>query len=98
MNTLVADTSGLEPRTPMPAAIMDPVYNKIAKRILPFLVLLFVTAWLDRVNVGFAKLQMLQDIGLSDAVFGAGAGIFYIGYLLFEVPSNLLLEKIGARK
>jgi D-galactonate transporter len=98
MNTLVADTSGLEPRRPMPAAIMDPVYNKIAKRILPFLVLLFVTAWLDRVNVGFAKLQMLQDIGLSDAVFGAGAGIFYIGYLLFEVPSNLLLEKIGARK
>lgn len=77
---------------------IEAIYNKIAKRILPFLTLLFVIAWLDRVNVGFAKLQMQQDLGLSDAAFGLGAGIFYIGYLLFEVPSNLLLEKIGARK
>lgn len=77
---------------------VEAIYNKIAKRILPFLTLLFVVAWLDRVNVGFAKLQMQQDLGLSDAAFGLGAGIFYIGYLLFEVPSNLLLEKIGARK
>lgn len=77
---------------------VEAIYNKIAKRILPFLTLLFVIAWLDRVNVGFAKLQMQQDLGLSDAAFGLGAGIFYIGYLLFEVPSNLLLEKIGARK
>jgi D-galactonate transporter len=76
----------------------DAVYIKIAKRLLPFLTLLFVIAWLDRVNVGFAKLRMQQDLGLSDAAFGFGAGIFYIGYLIFEVPSNLLLEKIGARK
>src|ERR1700752_2146653 len=74
------------------------VYLRIAWRILPFLVLLFVMAWLDRVNVGFAKLQMSQDLGFSEAVFGFGAGIFYVGYLLFEIPSNLLLERIGARK
>ncbi|MBR7513619.1 MFS transporter, partial [Mycobacterium tuberculosis] len=55
-------------------------------------------AWIDRVNVGFAKLQMLQDLQFSEAVYGLGAGIFFIGYFLFEVPSNLLLEKIGARK
>ncbi len=55
-------------------------------------------AWMDRVNVGFARLQMLQDLGFSEAVFGFGAGIFYLGYLLFEIPSNLLLERIGARK
>lgn len=77
---------------------VEAVYGKIARRVLPFLTLLFVVAWLDRVNVGFAKLQMAQDLSFSEAVFGFGAGIFYVGYLLFEVPSNLLLEKIGARK
>jgi len=77
---------------------VDAVYWKIAKRIVPFLILLFVVAWLDRVNVGFAKLQMLDDLGFSEAVYGFGAGIFFFGYLLFEVPSNLFLERIGARK
>jgi hypothetical protein len=52
-----------------------------------------VLAWIDRVNVGFAKLQMLQDLQFSEAVYGLGAGIFFIGYFLFEVPSNLLLER-----
>jgi D-galactonate transporter len=79
-------------------APVEAVYLRIAWRILPFLVLLFVMAWLDRVNVGFAKLQMSQDLGFSEAVFGFGAGIFFLGYFLFEVPSNLLLERIGARK
>lgn len=73
-------------------------YAKIAWRLIPFLVFLFILAWLDRVNVGFAKLHMLQDLQFSEAVYGLGAGIFFIGYFLFEVPSNLLLEKIGARK
>ncbi|AKJ67687.1 MFS transporter [Pandoraea thiooxydans] len=73
-------------------------YRKITVRLIPFLVFLFVLAWVDRVNVGFAKLQMLQDLKFSEAVYGLGAGIFFIGYFLFEVPSNLLLEKIGARK
>ena len=77
---------------------MDVTYRKIAWRLIPFLVFLFVLAWIDRVNVGFAKLQMLQDLQFSEAVYGLGAGIFFIGYFLFEVPSNLLLEKIGARK
>jgi D-galactonate transporter len=80
------------------AGDVEAIYGKIAKRVLPFLTLLFVVAWLDRVNVGFAKLQMLHDLGLSEAAYGFGAGIFYVGYLIFEVPSNLLLEKIGARK
>lgn len=73
-------------------------YRKIAWRLLPFLVFLFILAWIDRVNVGFAKLAMLSDLGFSEAVYGVGAGIFFIGYFIFEVPSNLLLEKIGARK
>ena len=77
---------------------VEAVYLKIAKRIMPFLILLFVMAWMDRVNVGFAKLQMVKDLGFSEAVYGFGAGIFFLGYLLFEIPSNLFLEKIGARK
>jgi MFS family permease len=72
-------------------------YAKVDHRLLPFLFLCYILAYLDRVNVGFAKLQMLQDLSLSDAAFGAGAGIFFVGYFLFEVPSNLLLKKIGAR-
>jgi D-galactonate transporter len=84
--------------SPSAAGDVEAVYVKIAKRIIPFLFLLFVMAWLDRVNVGFAKLQMVKDLGFSEAVYGFGAGIFFLGYLLFEIPSNLLLERIGARK
>jgi MFS family permease len=73
-------------------------YGKAAARLIPALVFLFVLAWIDRVNVGFAKLTMLSDLKLSEAAYGFGAGIFFISYFLFEVPSNLLLEKIGARK
>lgn len=65
---------------------------------MPFLALLFVMAWLDRYNLGFAKLQMTKDLGFSESVYGFGAGIVYFGYMLFEIPSNLLMEKIGARK
>ncbi len=74
---------------------VEAVYDKIAWRIMPFLVLLFVVAWLDRINVGFARLQMVDDLGFSDAAYGFSAGIFYLGYLLFEIPSNLVLERIG---
>jgi len=66
-------------------------------RIVPFLFLCYILAYLDRVNVGFAKLQMLKDLSLSDAAFATGAGIFFIGYFFFEVPSNVLLKKYGAR-
>jgi len=79
-------------------AQVDAVYEKIAKRVIPFLIALFVWAWLDRVNIGFAKLRMVGDLGFSNTVYGFGTGIFYLGYLLFEIPSNLALEKIGARK
>src|SRR5713226_7489769 len=86
--------------TPNPSAAADveKVYVKIAKRIVPFLALLFLMAWLDRYNLGFAKLQMVKDLKFSEAVYGFGAGIVYLGYALFEIPSNLFLEKIGARK
>src|SRR5215472_17986694 len=77
---------------------VEAVYDKIARRIVPFLALLFLMAWLDRYNLGFAKLQMVKDLGFSEAVYGFGAGILYLGYSLFEIPSNLFLEKIGARK
>ena len=72
-------------------------YRKVDLRIVPFLFLCYILAYLDRVNVGFAKLQMLKDLSLSDAAFATGAGIFFIGYFFFEVPSNVLLKKFGAR-
>jgi sugar phosphate permease len=72
-------------------------YRKADVRLLPFLFLCYILAYLDRVNVGFAKLQMLKDLSLSDAGFATGAGIFFIGYFFFEVPSNVLLKKFGAR-
>ena len=76
--------------TPIAAIELDTIYTKIARRIIPFLALLFVMAWLDRYNVGFAKLQMVKDLGFSEAVYGFGAGIVYLGYMLFEIPSNLV--------
>jgi D-galactonate transporter len=72
-------------------------YNRVAWKLIPFLLILYIISFLDRVNVGFAKLQMSADIGLSDAVFGLGAGIFFIGYAACEIPSNLLLQRFGAR-
>jgi MFS family permease len=72
-------------------------YGKVDLRVIPFMFLCYILAYLDRVNVGFAKLQMMKDLSLSDAVYAAGAGIFFIGYFFFEVPSNLLLKKFGAR-
>jgi ACS family tartrate transporter-like MFS transporter len=72
--------------------------RKVTRRLIPFLLLLYIIAWLDRVNVGFAALQMNQELGLSPAVYGLGAGLFFIGYALFEVPSNLVLARVGARR
>lgn len=77
----------------------DPdTFRLVARRLLPLLFGCYIVAYLDRVNVGFAKLQMAGDLGWSDAVFGFGAGIFFLGYFLFEVPSNLILERVGARR
>jgi ACS family tartrate transporter-like MFS transporter len=72
--------------------------SKVGWRLLPFLLLLYIIAWIDRVNIGFAALQMNRDLGFSAAVYGFGAGVFFIGYALFEVPSNLILARVGARR
>ena len=73
------------------------LYRKVAWRLMPLLLVCYIVAYLDRVNVGFAKLQMMSALGFSDVVYGMGAGIFFIGYFIFEVPSNIILHKVGAR-
>jgi ACS family tartrate transporter-like MFS transporter len=70
---------------------------KVGWRLLPFLLLLYIVAWIDRVNIGFAALTMNADLGFGAAVYGFGAGVFFIGYALFELPSNLILVRVGAR-
>lgn len=77
---------------------LDQIYKKVMWRILPFIFLLWMLAWIDRLNIGFAKLQMQPELGFSETVYGIGAGIFFLGYFFFEVPSNWLLLRIGARK
>ena len=76
----------------------DRTYSKVIWRFMPLLFVCYVVAYLDRVNVGFAKLNMLKDLGFSDAAYGFGAGVFFVGYFLFEVPSNMMLHKVGARR
>ena len=78
-------------------AFEEATYRKVGAKLIPFLFLCYIVAFLDRVNVGFAKLQMAPDLQFSDAVYGFGAGIFFIGYFIFEVPSNVILERVGAR-
>src|SRR5229473_2597278 len=80
-----------------PGGNLKDTYRKITWHIAPFLATAYALAFMDRINIGFAQLQMKTDLGFSDAVYGTGAGIFFLGYFLFEVPSNLLLHKIGAR-
>ncbi|MDL5038887.1 MFS transporter [Comamonas resistens] len=74
------------------------LYSKISWRLLPLLLICYMVAYLDRINIGYAQIQMKQTLDFGDAAYGFGAGLFFIGYFLFEVPSNLLLEKIGTRK
>ncbi|KQB51857.1 MFS transporter permease [Pseudomonas endophytica] len=75
----------------------DALYRKVNWRIIPLFIVCFLFAYLDRVNISFAKLQMQSDLGFSETVYGLGASLFFVGYFLFEVPSNVLLHKIGAR-
>jgi len=82
---------------PADKTIEATAYRKVTWRLLPFLMLCYVVAYLDRVNVGFARLQMLHDLGFSETVYGLGAGMFFIGYFTFEVPSNIILHRVGAR-
>ena len=85
--------------TPDPAIldIEKQTISRVTKRLVPFLILLFVVAFLDRTNVGFAALRMNEDIGINQTIYGLGAGIFFLGYFIFEVPSNIMLHRFGAR-
>lgn len=85
--SLAAATSEIEQRT----------IARVQTRLIPFIFICYVIAYLDRVNIGFAATELQRDLGLSDAAFGLGAGLFFLGYCLFEVPSNLILERVGAR-
>ena len=84
----------MNPHSP---ASLEAINSKVMRRLLPFLLLMYVLAFLDRANIGFAQKALQHDTGLSNAAFAFGAGVFFIGYALFEVPSNLLLHKVGAR-
>lgn len=97
MNTDSTNSLASVASEPVADALRDTAYHKAMWRLLPLLCLCLIAAYLDRVNVGFAKLTMLDDLGFSNAVYGLGAGIFFLGYVIFEVPSNVLLHKIGAR-
>lgn len=79
------------------APIAERAYRKVFWRLMPFLMLCYAASYMDRVNIGFAKLQMQQELGFSETVFGLGSGIFFLGYFLFEVPSNIFMHKVGAR-
>jgi len=76
----------------------DLIYRRIVRRLMPILFLAYVVSYIDRSNIGFAKLQMQHELALSDSVYGFGAGVFFIGYFLFEIPSNLLLHRLGAKR
>lgn len=80
------------------SAADEALFSKMAWRLLPLLVICYIIAFLDRINIGFAQLQMKQTLPFSNEAYAFGAGVFFLGYFLFEVPSNLMLEKIGARK
>jgi D-galactonate transporter len=97
MNTHVARAPLAQPSLLKDNAV-EALYAKVSWRIIPLLIICYMVAYLDRINIGYAQLQMKQALPFGDAVYGLGAGIFFIGYFLFEVPSNLMLEKIGARK
>ena len=76
----------------------DRVFAKCAWRLIPFMGLLYLVSFIDRTNVGFAALTMNKDLGFSPTVFGFGAGVFFVGYALFQVPANVILERVGARR
>src|SRR5258706_10331555 len=83
---------------PPPTSIESITKRKITRRLLPFLIVLFMVAFIDRVNVGYANLEMSKDLGFNPEIFGFGAGIFFIGYFLLEIPGTLMVEKWSARK
>ena len=79
------------------AGYLNDAVSKVKRRILPLFIVMFIVNYLDRVNVGFIQQHLKTDLGLDSAAYGLGAGLFFIGYAIFEVPSNMLLQKFGAR-
>ncbi len=97
MNPVATHSAVANAMAPRDAGV-EALYSKVSWRLMPLLIVCYIIAFLDRINIGYAQLQMKQTLAFSDAVYGLGAGIFFIGYFLFEVPSNLMLERIGVRK
>lgn len=98
MSESLQQNSSFNSSSPLDAAQRARVMRRVAWRLIPFLGLAYIVAYLDRINVSFAALQMNQDLGLSAVAYGTGAGIFFLGYVLFEIPSNLFLLKVGPRR
>src|ERR1700712_4293025 len=94
--TPLTATPSAQPGQVDPSA--DTVYRKVSLRLIPLLFLCYIAAYLDRVNIGFAKLQMQSALQFSDSVYGLGAGFFFIGYFIFEIPSTLMLHRGGASR
>src|SRR5512145_611132 len=80
-----------------PLAARQLVIGRVTRRLIPFAFICYVVAYIDRVNIGFAAKELQADLGLSATEYGIGAGLFFLGYCLFEIPSNLVLERVGAR-
>src|SRR5665213_841577 len=95
MNVLNPQLSTTEPYA---ASEVERTYRKVTVRLMPFLIICYIVSYIDRANISFAKLQFMSDLGFSEAAYGFGAGLFFIGYVLFELPSNLLMQRIGARR
>src|SRR4051812_42864411 len=87
-----------EAMRPQAVAAADATYRRMAWRLIPFLIVCYLSAFVDRTNISVAKLAFARDLGLNEAAYGLGGGLFYLGYCLLEVPSNLALARIGARK
>lgn len=90
-------TTTESPREPTLPQSNQAIYRKVAWRLIPLLIICFIVAYYDRVNISFAKLQMQQDLGFSDTIYGLGASLFFVGYIIFEIPSNIILHRIGAK-
>ena len=99
MNEIVTTKSIEDSAAPEILSVeIDQIVRKVAWRLIPILFLAYLINFIDRINISFAKLQMSQALGLNDVAYGIGAGMFFIGYFFFEVPSNMILERIGARR
>src|ERR1035437_3211475 len=82
---------------PMTGEVLSRAIARARRRLLPFLLLMYVVAFLDRANIGFAKQQFQASVGISETAFAWGAGLFFLSYALFEIPSNLIMNRVGAR-